>query len=64
MILTTEIAIIASTIIGALSLCFVKAASQIRKSRCTHIEMCCISCDRELLSTEEISKEERKEEDI
>jgi hypothetical protein len=31
-------------------------------SRCSHIDLCCMKCDREVMSDEQIKKEEKEEE--
>lgn len=59
--ITTESAIIISTLFASLSVCLVKVISTIQQSKCVEIEMCCIKCKRELKPLDEHSDEHSDE---
>jgi hypothetical protein len=60
MILTTEIAVIVSSVLITLTFCLVKVCHQIQNSKCSHIEMCCVKCEREVtLDLEEAKVNEK-----
>ena len=63
MILTTEIAVIVSSVLITLTFCLVKVCHQIQNSKCSHIEMCCgaFKCEREVnVDLEEANVDENK----
>ena len=46
--ITTETAVVISALITSLTVCLVKVLHQTQNSKCKHIEMCCIKCDRDV----------------
>ena len=46
--ISTETAIVISTLLGSLTVCLVKIIHTLQESKCKEIEMCCLSCKREV----------------
>ena len=46
--ITMETAIVVSALLASFSACVLKILHESQSSKCTHIELCCISCDRDI----------------